>query len=179
MTAFLEHAGVDVDPPPTRLDDTLAAADEPTDSRGGGALVSPPGYDTPLPPDLALRVASAPVARHLASRLRAAGLCVTVSVAAAPEQDGGEMAHLLLVAGTPRRLEHAVRGWPPDPHSRRFSRPTQTPSLGSGLRLGLGFGFGSGLRPSLALRPGHARHGCSSLHRVRVRVRVRDRDEQP
>ena len=118
MTASLEHTGVDVEPPPTRPDDTLAAADEPTDSRGAGALVSPPGYDTPLPPDLALRVASAPVARHLASRLRAAGLCVTVSVAAAPEQDGGEMAHLLLVAGTPGRLEHAVRGWLPDPHSR-------------------------------------------------------------
>ena len=118
MTASLEHTGVDVEPPPTRPDDTLAAADEPTDSRGAGALVSPPGYDTPLPPDLALRVASAPVARHLASRLRAAGLCVTVSVAAASEQDDGAMAHLLLVAGTPRRLEHAVRGWLPDPHSR-------------------------------------------------------------
>jgi len=118
MTASLEHTGVDVDPPPTRPDDTPAADDEPTDSRGAGALVSPPGYDTPLPPDLALRVASAPVARHLASRLRAAGLCVTVSIAAAPEHDDGAMAHLLLVAGTPRRLEHAVRGWLPDPHSR-------------------------------------------------------------
>ena len=127
MTYSFEHAGVDVDPPPTRLDDPLAAGDEPTDSQGGGALVSPPGYDTPLPPDLALRVASAPVARHLASRLRAAGLCVTVSVAAAPEQDGGEMAHLLLVAGMPWRLEHVVRGWPPDPHSRRFSRPNPSP----------------------------------------------------
>ena len=131
MTASLEHPGVDVDPPPTRLDDTLAAADEPTDSRGGGALGSPPGYDTPLPPDLALRVASAPVARHLASRLRAAGLCVTVSVAAAPEQDDGAMAQLLLVAGTPR-LEHAVRGWLPDPHSRRFSRPNPSPRYGHG-----------------------------------------------
>ena len=83
------------------------AADKPTDSGGGGAVVSPRGYDTPLPPDLALRVAAAPVARHLASRLRAAGL--SVSIAAAPEGDGGGMAHLLLVAGTPRLLEHAVR----------------------------------------------------------------------
>ena len=133
MTASsLEHAGVDVDPPPSRLDDPLAADDEPTDSRGAGALVSPPGYDTPLPPDLALRVTSAPVARHLASRLRAAGLCVTVSIAAAPEQDDGAMAHLLLVAGTPGRLEHAVRGWLPDPHSRRFSRPNPSPRYGHG-----------------------------------------------
>ena len=121
MTACLEHAGVDVDPLPTRLDDTLAAADEPTDSLGGGALVSPPGYDTPLPADLALRVASAPVARHLASRLRAAGLCVTASVAAAPEQDGGEMAHLLLVAGTPGRLEHRL--------GARYRTPTSVTSL--------------------------------------------------
>ena len=80
------------------------AADQSTGLEGGGAVVSPRGYDTPLPPDLALRVAAAPVARHLASRLRAAGL--SVSVAAAPEGDGGEMAHLLLVAGTARMLEH-------------------------------------------------------------------------
>lgn len=116
MTAFLEHPGVDDEPPPTRLDDTLAAADKPTDSRLSGAPVSPPGYDTPLPPDLALRVASTPVARHLASRLRAAGLCVTASAAAAPEQDGGEMAHLLLVAGEPQcsstRLGALVTGTP-------------------------------------------------------------------
>ena len=84
-----------------------SVADKPTDSGGGGAVVSPRGYDTPLPPDLALRVAAAPVARHLASRLRAAGL--SVSIAAAPEGAGGEKAHLLLVAGTPRLLEHAVR----------------------------------------------------------------------
>ena len=78
---------------------TRPAADKSTGSGGGGAVVSPLGYDTPLPPDLALRVGAAPVARHLASRLRAAGLSVSVA-AAAPEGDGVEMAHLLLVAGT-------------------------------------------------------------------------------
>ena len=60
------------------------------------------GYETPLPPDLALRVATAPVARHLASRLRAAGL--SVSIAATPG-DKSEMVHLVLVAGTQRLLE--------------------------------------------------------------------------
>ena len=67
----------------------------------GGAAASP--YDTPLPPDLALRVAAAPVARYLASRLRASGL--SVSVASAPDTDSGGMAHLLLVGGTSRLFE--------------------------------------------------------------------------